>query len=610
MHPFLSSNAWRRRHGTLLLLSSLTLSAAHAQFDGEHALFYNAYDQKHYAVAAIEGRDEYLMAGTVFNYAGAANNNAVHWLHFDNIGNLVAAKVVDDPDYDQRPVGVHLFNGNSVTVAGREGLTGGPNGIEVITQDLAGNLMMSTVINSADPSYPSMYPLSSLKYSDAELFICGYVTNGGPGSTPDLSTPKEGFVLKFDVNANAVIDVHYFSSPVISSYDYDMATRMKTVSSGIWVGGSVNGGPMMNRVIDPATLNDIYAVHFGVPYPYGYESSFDVAEDLSTGNLYVFGNVYAHYTLPQPSAMPMFVHITGVNNALVPYPGNSRWQFNSYDYAWGINVLPDASADQNVILNGFTSNRRCNSFPATSMNNINPFLAMLQLSMAGGTINVNPVFWNTILSFNGTGSSSLTNSYFSLGGYRSNNAWTPVTAVRDYSVTKDIVLSAPVWNTAANTLNMKFVRTTDKGEVTGCLWTNDCGISSFLRPVGIGGPQSNMPFPFYQSGASYSVNDFFPDYDGNCFNGVYKPTGIDEAKAAVTATLYPNPATQVIHLEWQQAYGQARLSIVDVMGRTVLQQTIGHEGHATVPVGQLAPGAYHYTLQFDHTRAKGIFVKQ
>lgn len=596
----------------LLQLSGLLCTSliAQAQFSETHSLFYNAYDLKHYAVAPIPGTGDYLMAGTIFNYGGIVNNNAVHWLHFDNTGNLVASKVVDDANYDQRAIGIHEFNGTAVTVAGIVGLAGGQSSIEIITQDLAGNPITSTVVNSSDPSYPSMFPLSSLQYNNKELFICGYVTSDPAGVQPDLSSPKEAFVLKFDVTANVVVDVHYFSSPVISGYDYDMATRMKAVKNGIWVGGSVNGGPMMNRVIDPVTLNDVYAVHFGIPYPYGYESSFDVHEETN-GDLFVFGNVYANYSLPQPSAMPMFVHVTGCNSSLVPYPGISRWQFSSYDYAWGVNVLPDRSSDQNVILNGFASNRRCNSAPYTTSSNINPFLAMLQLRMIGGNINVTPLFWNTLQSYNGTGTMSLSNSYFAQGGYRSNNAWTPVTAARDYSVSPDIVLSAPVWNTGTNMLNIKYVKANGKGQLSSCAWISDCGISNYSSPVSLGASQSNMSFPYNQSGSGSGFADFWPDFDGSCSNGQYKPTGIAETPQAAAVRLYPNPASTTIRLEWTASgTGNASISVMDMMGRTVLQQELPAAGHADVSVRQLAPGAYHYILRYGPGESRGIFVKQ
>lgn len=485
---------------SLALITALAVQpqSLQAQWLGERSQFYNSYDLKHYALALNEGKDEYVMAGTMFDYAGVVGNGAVHWLYFDNAGNTALAKIVDDPDYDERVVGTHMFNGNSVTVASRVGLTGGPNGLEIITLDMAGNFLSTNVVNSSDPGYPSMYPLSSLKYTDNELFICGYVTNGGSGALPDLTTPKEGFVLKYDIAAATVIDIHYFDSPVTGPYDFDMATRMKAVSQGLWVGGSVNRGPMMNRIIDPNTLNDVWAAHFGgtVSAPYLYESSFDIMEKPN-GDMFVFGNLYVINGLPtppfQPSSMPWFVHISGVRPNLNPYPGNNRWQFNGYDYAWGVNILKDKTSDDIIVLNGFESNRSCNTSPYTSMNNINPFLTKMKIDMTAAGINVVPFYWNTILSFNETGNTSLPNSYFQLGDYMSNNAWPPVSSVRDFSVSDDILLSAPVWNFSGR-LNIKLVRTDDNGQMPNCKWAPACTISHVLTPTSTGGPQSNMPF--------------------------------------------------------------------------------------------------------------------
>jgi hypothetical protein len=615
----------------MLLLATLQATQATAQWTDEKTLHFNSNDVKHYAVDPFEGTDQYMMAGTMFDYAGTTGDNAVHWMFIDNSGMIVQSKVINDPAFDERVIGTHYLNGNeALIVASRSNLAspGAIDGIEILRIDGGGNLLPSSrIINSVGGSaYFNLYPLGSLQYDNRYLFICGYATN--TTGTPDLTTNKVAFVMKYDMNTNSVVDNHFMEGSLVAagSYDFDMATRMKIVNSGIWVGGSFNDpinkvGFMRNQIIDPNTLNDVYppqsiGMTYGSPAGSYYESSFDVKED-DAGDLFVFGNtlyidnfIAAPYVTPRP----MFFHVTGTQPNLIPYSGgNERWFFNGYDYAWGVNIVPGKD-NSTVILSGMETNRSCNEdYPnkPTSFDNINPFLTEMRLRMIGNNINVTSYYWNTVLSISGTGSMLTPNSYFMLGNPGSNLAVGPITTVRDLQSTQDIFLSCPVWDGILNKLNIKWIRTDGNAELSSCPWASACEINSFYYFTSNGNGCSNTIDPAVENTNSFSDDLFFPDAQDNCATGVYKGTGITDVNATLTVSLAPNPAHDFIRIKFsgKEAMNEhLEIKLTDLSGRNLgtLFAGMGSKIPATLNLPQLIQGLYFVTIIKEQQKVKTI----
>lgn len=80
------------------------------------------------------------------------------------------------------------------------------------------------------------------------------------------------------------------------------------------------------------------------------------------------------------------------------------------------------------------------------------------------------------------------------------------------------------------------------------------------------------------------------------------PTGINNAtaKAANTFTLYPNPATNVLHVKTGSINKQVSIRIINQLGQTVLTEDIA--GKNTISLQGIAPGIYTATIDADGQR--------
>ncbi len=79
-------------------------------------------------------------------------------------------------------------------------------------------------------------------------------------------------------------------------------------------------------------------------------------------------------------------------------------------------------------------------------------------------------------------------------------------------------------------------------------------------------------------------------YLDSSFNAPCDPTGITE-QALANFSLYPNPASGHVQIVLDGAGAMADLSLIDGMGRTVLQRMIQGE-RTTVDISGLRPGLY------------------
>lgn len=599
-----------------LCMASLLLSETALAQNGERSFFYDNFDLKHYALTEVEGQDEYFTAGTVFQYRDFSSpfaSDAVHCIYADKMGTPFFNVVLDDPNYDERAVGAHIFNSQPLVVYGRTGMN--DCGIEVTALDAAGIVLSSKTITGTVPGFEDLYPMGTLKFNDAELFICGFAV--ARGTVPRMATPKASFVIRFNVNANSVMDMALYKSSTNIANDYDMAVRMKrTRDEKLWVGGSVNDGPLMNMVVDPWNLSSFTQNHFGdflMDANNYYQYSFDLKE-TDNGDKFVFSNTYMADQYPiQPLMTPRFFNISALDAFFSPYSVNSRLQFSGFDYAWGTNIIEDAD-DYTVTLAGFATNRTCNRDPKTNNDNINPFLTRLKLEYSSFSgISVTPLFWNTLLSYNGTGKETLSNSYYQQGSFPSDKMWGVHSFVHDKASTEDLVLTCPVWNNSGK-LNIKFIRTDKDGRLDNCVWEPACDVKFdpvyMVRSGGVG-----------LIGASY-IEDlhipvrtiFNPNFMDDC-SGHYRTTAA-AGVAAVTGelTAVPNPAASRVTIKWTADAGQnITLQITDMTGRVMLSQELSQvkgANTAELDIRNLAPGVYHYGLSGTAGRSKGMFVKQ
>ncbi len=625
-----------------LLLACSTIPAT-AQITEERTHSYRNFDMKNYAIDKVPDRAFCVMAGTIFDPAGA-DDNSINMLVTENfpgvIGNTITNRQFDDPNYDERAIGVHYVQGRTediVVVASRLDLAGGTDetNIEILRMDDQGNLSGSFIVRDRNNRI-DLHALSTLLVED-DLYICGYTTDIG---TPvhDYRTRKEVFVVRFNLSSNTVTNSQTFDYDYPGmEYDYDMATRMKLLdrTGYIYVTGSTSGNyvntpppnwdPLsagyycatLSLVLDRDlnTMSDVPFSEFkpiygGWPSPdrlTAGEYGFDIVEDAGSGGYFVFGNTYVGYH-PDPNPLLQFFTITYIDQQWrVPGTLRNRFRGPNFDYAWGIGVEKGNNSGW-FVLNGVETDRYWQntsgpySWLPTSMDNINPFLTEIRPDYSTGALTVGSNYWSIILSTDGTGARfTYPNNYYDLGGFKSHIAWSPRSLTRGFDWTNDMFLSSPVWNhDGYNKLNMKTIRTNPNGRML-----NDCPYDYTYTLAGVtydtyesvDGDRTNSDFA---EEVSYSEpeSDFNPNYIVDCRGtGIYKPTGIGTVNAGdYRFTISPNPAHESVAVVLEGDSGQENtfeVILTDMAGRHVANLYKGGKaGLEKIALPQLAPGSY------------------
>ena len=615
---------------------------------------YNGYDLKHYAVSNYSGLDNYLMAGTVFGYNGANGSNAIHYLKVDNAGSTVFSKLyhhTPNPSYpntdwnDERVVGAHTQSNQDFVIVAN--ISSDTNTVldcfEILLFDSNGNIKPESKIAIANnslpvsPFYRNWYATKSLLVGNDILYVCGYVTED---FKPDLSSAKMGFVARYDLNAFApsstatASTIVYFDAPNTNNptYDFDMAKALKMVGAGLWVGGTTNGGPALNVILDPVTLAVVPNENKPMGRLYASqgiitESSFDIAEDPNTNGYFVFTNSTGlrvdvsgrHYEHPQ------WFNIIAVQPDLAPVPGASRLVYPLLDEIWGVNLVPgnNLSPDAEVILSGYQSWSNCNTPPPRSpisitngKDNIRPFLFSMALSTNPSGIAVNQYYFNTLLSQTGTGPVSQPNSYYNLGGIKSSLLSSPVTTVRDLTSTTDIFMSSPAYWYRYNKLAVKWIRTDKYGQLSGCAWEPFCN----ANPIQDTAVLTTGPTAFTTQGnyiidlQNYALNNFTPDRIFDC-GTLYKPAPTTVTTIAtygnLSVKLYPNPAADVFSLQLKGDFDRAvtvDIKLVDITGRVV--EDLYNGVAANIPTefhkGSIQSGVYMINFIYNGRKIKSL----
>lgn len=93
------------------------------------------------------------------------------------------------------------------------------------------------------------------------------------------------------------------------------------------------------------------------------------------------------------------------------------------------------------------------------------------------------------------------------------------------------------------------------------------------------------------------------------YNTIPSTTGIASTTAQNNIRIYPNPATDVIHLSTTTDIN-GKLTITNSIGAVVYKQTLTNKRSATIAISNWAAGMYHYNLESNGERLAGSFIKQ
>jgi hypothetical protein len=84
------------------------------------------------------------------------------------------------------------------------------------------------------------------------------------------------------------------------------------------------------------------------------------------------------------------------------------------------------------------------------------------------------------------------------------------------------------------------------------------------------------------------------------------PVGIEEQERSRIG-LFPNPANGTVTIAWPNTWPDARILILDALGRTVSDQLVN--SNSPIDVGRLSPGRYVVEARHGPAQLRGILIK-
>lgn len=542
--------------------------------------------------------------------------------------------------------------------------------IKIIVVDVDGIVYAEDVIEEAAPyTGMGMYPLHSIMHNN-NLFICGYQLDiyQDPYTEPDLASgPRKAFVIKYDPSNMTLLNNKTFDytstffniQPI--QKDYDMAVKLVPLTDGsnnIFVAGAVNSvrntyknmmfppypngetqthsSGMMNLVIDD-NLNVVTDYPFQNSEklaPFTGEYSISLVQDVGNNRNYIIANSIDNRSLNTPVGMHLLVnYIPG--NFTRPVTGKPQAYFIPHD---GTRAMQAFQSPRNVpgpkftlTIAGLESAYGC--FPVglePTQSNENPFLTDMTFELIGDDIFGSVGQWVTYLNQTGTGNIGLPNSFAVLGDNLTSRSFNDFAARA--SVFDDYNLSAPKWTGTASSgiLSMKSIRSraTDF-TVPACpgsyqqFFAGDPCIDVFYTSgvtdiSSIGVPPYPDQIVMYNYGMlnltnvtsqSASYNFTYRDTYCNVNTPVFKQntTGINDVNIEGKVTLFPNPASKVVEVKFDDIITGNNVHIVltNIYGQVI---SIMYDGKATgtqkIQLPDVANGVYFVKVSIDNQQVQ------
>lgn len=124
---------------------------------------------------------------------------------------------------------------------------------------------------------------------------------------------------------------------------------------------------------------------------------------------------------------------------------------------------------------------------------------------------------------------------------------------------------------------------------------------SFLTPADSG----------YFLQAWYDVNRIRSWYaNNNAPSCVQWNVAVPEQAKEIQFSLYPNPASTQLTLEYQPQSDKAYYEIIDLTGRVIARDNLAQQGMNFIPVGGISPGIYFVRIVDGTTNASQKFIRQ
>ncbi|XZF14076.1 T9SS type A sorting domain-containing protein [Chitinophagaceae bacterium MMS25-I14] len=646
----------------LLLACSANLLTAQDFVKTYHA----NVDMKQYSILPVADKPMYVMAGTL-------RNHYAHFVRTDDNGNQLNSEFYMEVAAHSEEHVVNMLQIDDdtyvITCLRRDSpLTStSKDKVKIYIVNGGGAVVDAQVLTSSATDYKHLYPMHSVYYNGI-LYVCGFVSNQDIYTDPNApyfrgANTKKAFVLRYNPVTQTVLNTQTFDNtytfvnmPGPEVADFDVAMHMKITSNGkLYVTGGCNviqaattisptyalNSGTLNLELDATTLaiqntnttTNVYTAFTNetvtTAYNYG-EYGVDIVEDPVSSGYFVVGNTADYSKLMIGTGIdPHNMQFTYIDNNFRPQGIKSRQRIHGFEKgAWALTAMESAYGAGHMLIGGMQTEGDPNCYtttPPPSKDNFYPCLSDVSLQWTGSPAALNGTIndWKTYVTHFTTGPSSLTNSYYQYGGSVAYNGWNPLFASRrpigNVLGDNNVVFTAPSWNNAPQTLNLKMSRTDDYGKVPSCQDSYvDCAPG--IEPMNV----VHIPKVTLSSSSNISVTttaasltvtaaaaasvpqDFgFQEVidceqtGGNYYRTAPAAVATVHAAQSLGATLVPNPASDYVQISLKgsiDAAAETKIELTDITGKLIATLYNGKaagitdQSHFTLPA--VAAGMY------------------
>lgn len=605
---------------------------------------------KGYSVEQVPGADEYIAAGTFYEYDflnGKIRRIGYHFMHLDANGTVITSVKYENwqwYNYEFRVVDIVPVDQNECWVVMQVRNNTGPQRDEIrcIKLDIATGLQSSTVPNFYNVRVfeTNTYPTHSLYFNNS-LYICGYTSNhnNDPDSQQDLPTNvsmgKKSFVLKAEMvpgNPWPASIVSMWNTPNGDKYDYDMPLKMvhffneSTASDDILVVGAANANGAPGVVFE---RSGVLALHLDENLAVINQNVIDLALSATgySGNPNVpeegIYGIDVHYDINSPLGVIVLVNnfegagplrwgILRLDNSLqasTTDPDLKLMRVTHRDWAKQLYVSPNSYREFAVIGERIAVPGTCsNPMIPSSNTNVNPFVTRISLDYTPTGLTMSWVSDITQESWQGTSTPTL--DYYTTTPNAAGTNLEDVTRLNTFATLfdEDIITISPMMGTTPNInmLNTKFLRLTFDGDEPNCQnqYTIDCEAPYSRIPFSNFSPQNSGGYTTFEGGDDNRDVALMP-IQNQCapmYGGVFKTAGVQELENRNNINIYPNPASDEINIALPAIATESfSFTLNDVAGKTIYKTTENDLGKSviSIPLRDITPGIYFGTVNFD-----------
>ena len=560
-----------------------------------------------------------------------ATTTALHLVRYNNQGQLIVNKFIDDVNADERAVSICVYDPKTFVILSSYSIPGSTsnfNKAKLTFVDVSGQILSEELLKivPTGSSYNNVFPMHAIMHG-GELYICGALQIGSSNVGLDFTMPKAGFVYNYNTQQTGVIEPVPFSSlqPISIYQYYTLAKRLRIVGNDLFVVGmydhafpnptgiSINGPtPFYAKVnlpfVNSSSFSDFKIVHTLL----GCAS--DIKESSIMGNYLVLSQGMTNQnTSSNPSALVTTtgVYLTYFDNVNYNY---STANLTQVDNQTATSMFPNPNDLTNlnkIVIAGWEQRISSPLYPIIGGNTNtvlypngqrdNAFLYDVNYSLTPSfnvTVNNYSVFANLINN---------TQSYRDLGGPNMSNFYLlPDNAIQRGSSFPNGFIINTLYKNKQSSNFFHGLKTIYTNNITSC----DAVLNPYYStPYNLIASSVPMITPTLPS-VSVNIENVFVNVsvlDSTHFNvdlcennGKYRLAHNEHLNNEIS--IYPNPSysNAVIYVklndEWI-ANSMLQLELKNIEGQMLSSSTISNSGSEfTYTLPSISPGMYFLTL--------------